>query len=370
LHPESNTSAKVPKPQTLNPEVLERLFLGFDGTELPGELVALLASGLAGVAIYSRNYKNLEGLRALTDAIRRRASQPVLIGIDQEGGTRFSLPLPFTAWPSPSELGALGDVALVEQVARAMARELRAAGVNLDFAPMLDLATNPASPVTSGRSFGADPQKVARMGVSCLRGLAAEGILACAKHFPGHGDAAVDPHVDLPRFDGTPERLTQQELVPFAAAVAAGVPLVMTAHILLPQLDPDRPASISPLVLDGLLRRHLRFDGVILADDLGMGAIARRYGPGESVVKTLEAGTDIAMLCHDSAAVPKAIDAVSRSIKEGRCEPAQWSAGRARIARLREELAASQPLPPLDLVGCAEHRALAQEIRARLAHAE
>ena len=251
-----------------------------------------------------------------------------------------------------------------------MARELRAAGVNLDFAPMLDLATNPASPVTSGRSFGADPQEVARMGVAFLRGLAAEGILACAKHFPGHGDAAVDPHIDLPRFDGTPERLTQQELVPFAAAIAAGVPLVMTAHILLPQLDPDRPASISPLVLDGLLRRQLHFDGVILADDLGMGAIARRYGPGESVVKTLEAGTDIAMLCHDSAAVPRAIEAVARSLEEGRFEPAQWSAGRARIARLREQLAAaSQPLPPLDVVGCAEHRALAEEIRARLAHA-
>lgn len=334
-------------------------------------MAALLASSLAGVAIYARNYNDPIGLRALTDAIRRAAKQPVLIGIDQEGGsTRFALPPPFTAWPSPSELGALDDVTLVEQVARAMARELRAAGVNLNFAPMLDLATNPASPVTTGRSFGANPKKVARMGVAFLRGLAAEGILACAKHFPGHGDAAVDPHIDLPRFDGTQDRLTQQELVPFAAAIAAGVPSIMTAHILLPHLDPDRPASISPAVLDGILRRQLQFEGVILADDLGMGAIARRYGPGESVVKTLEAGSDIAMLCHDSTVVPEAIEAVAQSLKEGRFEPAQWSAGRARIARLRERLrAASQPLPPLDVVGCAEHRALAEEIRARLAHA-
>lgn len=351
-------------------EVLERLFLGFEGTELPGEMAALLASGLAGVAIYSRNYNDLAGLRALTDAIRRAAKHPVLIGIDQEGGTRFSLPPPFTAWPSPAALGALDDIALVEQVARALARELRAAGVNLDFAPMLDLATNPASPVTSGRSFGADPRKVARMGVAFLNGLAAEGILACAKHFPGHGDAAVDPHIDLPRFDGTPQRLAQHELLPFAAAIAAGVPTIMTAHILLPQLDSDRPASISPPVLQELLRRQLRFDGVILADDLGMGAIARRYGPGESVVKTLEAGTDIAMLCHDSAAVPQAIEAVARSLKAGRFDPAQWSASRMRIARLRDHLqTVARPLPPLDVVGCAEHRALAEEIRARLAHA-
>jgi beta-N-acetylhexosaminidase len=325
---------------------------------------------LAGVAIYARNYTDPISLRALTDAIRRRAKHPVLIGIDQEGGSsRFALPPPFTIWPSPSDLGALDDVALVEQVARAMARELLAAGVNLDFAPMLDLATNPASPVTSGRSFGADPQKVARLGASFLRGLAGERILACAKHFPGHGDAAVDPHIDLPRFDGAMERLTRQELAPFAAAIAANVPTIMTAHILLPKIDPDRPASISPIVLDGILRRQLRFDGVILADDLGMGAIAQRYGPGESVVKTLEAGTDIAMLCHDDAVVPEAINAVAQSLADGRFEPPQWSASGKRIARLRERLhEASQPLPSLDVVGCAEHRALAKEIHARLAH--
>jgi len=366
LQPKSHHS---PPESHHSPEVLERFFLGFQGTSLPDELAALLESGLAGVAIYARNYTDLIGLRELTEAIRRAAKQPVLIGIDQEGGTRFSLPPPFTAWPSPSELGALDDVALTEQVARAIAYELRAVGVNLDFAPMLDLATNPKSPVTAGRSFGAEPQRVARLGVAFLRGLASEGVLACAKHFPGHGDAAVDPHIDLPRFDDTQDRLTQHELVPFAAALEAGVPLVMTAHILLPQLDPDRPASISHRVLDGLLRRRLRFDGIILADDLGMGAIARRYGPGESVVMTLEAGSDIAMLCHDVAAVPEAIAAIAESLEAGRFDPQQWSASRTRIARLREQIrTVAQTLPPLDVVGCAEHRALANEVRARLAH--
>jgi beta-N-acetylhexosaminidase len=293
-----------------------------------------------------------------------------LIGIDQEGGTRFSLQPPFTPWPSPSDLGMLNDPALAKRVARATARELRAAGVNVDFAPMLDLATNPASPVTTGRSFGADPQKVARLGAAVIHGLQAESITACAKHFPGHGDAAVDPHIDLPRFDGSPERLAQQELVPFAAAVAAGVPLIMTAHILLPQMDPDRPASISTKILGTLLRHQLQFEGVVLADDLGMGAIARRYGPGESVVKTLEAGTDIAMLCHDSAVVPEAIEALAASLAAGRFDQANWSASRTRIARLRERIRAAwqAPDPPLDVVGCDEHHALAEEVRARLAH--
>lgn len=350
-------------------QVLERFLLGFQGTDLPAEMAALLESGLAGVAIYPRNYHDLKGLRRLTDAIRRAAKQPILIGIDQEGGTKFSLQAPFTPWPSPADLGALGDIALTEQVARAMARELRAAGVNLDFAPMLDLATNPASPVTLGRSFGADPQKVAETGVAVLRGLAAERVLACAKHFPGHGDAAVDPHFDLPRFDGTAERLARHELAPFAAAIAADVPTVMTAHILLPQIDPERPASLSPRVLGGILREQLKFDGVILADDLGMGAIAKRYGPTESAITSLEAGTDIVMLCHDSSVIQTAIEAVAAHADAGRFDQQQWAAARRRIARLRERIgSASQPLPHIDAVGCARHRALAEEVRERLLH--
>jgi len=284
--------------------------LGFDGDSLPGELAEYLARGLAGVVLYQRNFKCAQSLRELTLAIRQAAGRPVLIGIDQEGGTRFSLREPFTAWPSAADLGRLGDVESAEQVALAMATELRAVGCNLNFAPMLDLHVNPESPVTKDRSFGSDPDLVARMGAVFDRGLRSGGVLSCAKHFPGHGDAAVDPHLDLPVFAGTRERLESAELVPFAAAVAAGVPLVMTAHILLPQIDSENPASLSRTMLEGVLRRRLRFSGVILADDLGMGAIAKRHGSGEAAVQSLLAGTDIAMLCHDWSAVAPAIAAV------------------------------------------------------------
>src|SRR5882672_3726428 len=224
--------------------VLARFMLGFDGEILPAELAGYLERGLAGVVLYNRNFRSVQRLRELTAEIRRAAGHPVLIGIDQEGGTRFALGEPFTAWPSAAELGRAGDVALVEQVARAMAVELRAAGCNLNFAPMLDLNVNPESPVTKDRSFGADPPLVAKMGVAFEQGLRAGRVLSCAKHFPGHGDTLVDPHLDLPVFAGTMERLESAELVPFAAAVAAGVPLVMTAHILLPQIDRERPASL------------------------------------------------------------------------------------------------------------------------------
>jgi len=367
---------KLPGKGPKSQEVLERFLLGFPGQELSGELAGLLAGGLAGVAIYPRNFRNIAELRQLTYAIREAAARPVLIGIDQEGGTKFSLGEPFTPWPSPAELGRLGDSSLVERMARAMARELRGAGVNLNFAPMLDLATNPESPVTSGRSFGSDPQHVSKMGCAFLRGLQAEGVLACAKHFPGHGDAAVDPHVDLPLFDGTRNHLIAQELIPFAAAIKTGVPLIMTAHILVQRIDSARPASLSRELLQSILREQLSFDGIILADDLGMGAIARRYENGESAIKTLEAGTDIAMLCHDWAAVAPALEAVAQAISKGkpatgrdtRIAARLTAQSRARIELLRQRLRQIEKTdaPPLDAIGCRAHRTLAATIRAKL----
>ena len=210
------------------------------------------------------------------------------------------------------------------------------------------------------------PNLVARMGAAFDRGLRSGGVLSCAKHFPGHGDAAVDPHLDLPVFAGTMERLESAELVPFAAAVAAGVPLVMTAHILLPQIDPENPASLSRAMLDGVLRRRLRFDGVILADDLGMGAIAKRYGPGEAAVQTLRAGTDIAMLCHDWSAVAPAIAAVRKAKQEGRFDEDEWRASFERIERACVQAEAAGPGPSIEILGCEEYQQLAEGIRARL----
>ena len=340
--------------------------LGFDGDSLPGKLAEYLARGLAGVVLYKRNFASAQGLRELTSAIRRAAGRPVLIGIDQEGGTRFALREPFTAWPSAAELGRLGDAESVERVARAMAAELRVVGCNVNFAPMLDLHVNPESPVTKDRSFGSEPHLVARMGAAFDRGLRSGGVLSCAKHFPGHGDAAVDPHLDLPVFAGTMERLESAELVPFAAAVTAGVPLVMTAHILLPQIDSENPTSLSRRMLDGVLRRCLRFDGVILADDLGMGAIAKRYASGEAAVQTLRAGTDMAMLCHDWSAVAPAIAAVRKAKQEAGFDEDEWRASLNRIERACVQAEAAGPGPSIEILGCKEYQQMAEGIRARL----
>jgi beta-N-acetylhexosaminidase len=344
---------------------LEKFLVGFEGASLPSELRDLLAQGLAGVAIFPRNFRTPDGLRSLCEEIRRAAERSALVAIDQEGGRKFSLPEPFTQWPSASELGALDDPALVERVARAMARELLAVGCNLDFAPMLDLHLQPMSPVTSGRSFGSAPERVARLGEAFLRGLAAEGVLGCAKHFPGHGDTHVDPHEDLPVFYGSMSRLEKTELVPFVRAIAASVPIIMTAHILLPLIDTDHPASLSRTAIHRLLRERLHYEGAILADDLGMGAIRKRHLPAKAAIETFRAGSDLALLCHEWSLVRPTIEAVVRALEKDELDRAELEQSHARIEHLRTLANDAPSAPPLDIVGCAEHRDLAREIRDR-----
>jgi beta-N-acetylhexosaminidase len=352
-------------------EVLEKFILGFFGHTLPSELRDYLAAGLAGVILFPRNFSGAEELFSLTQDIRRAAGHPVLIGIDQEGGTRFSLPRPFTQWVSPEELGRIGDPEIVERQAKAMARELRAAGVNLDFAPMLDLHLHPDSPVTKGRSFGSKPEEVAKLGEAVVRGFILGGILACAKHCPGHGDTTVDPHEGLPVFDGTLERLRGRELVPFASAATAGAFLMMTAHILMPEIDPDRPASLSPKILRDLLRDEMGYGGVILADDLGMGAVSRFAPPGELAVKTFAAGSDMALICHDWTIVPAALAGVAGADSESKIDQETRHLSHHAIENLhalqeiQEQLVQEDPLP-LSIIGCAEHRELVREVRSRL----
>jgi len=355
------------RPPQVPREVLEKFILGFEGRSLHHELRAYLAEGLGGVILFPRNFSTADELHSLTDEIRRAAGYPVAIAIDQEGGTRFSLPEPFTQWVSPEQLGRLDDADLVKRQSRALARELSVVGCNLDFAPMLDLHLQPNSPVTTGRSFGSDPKKVARLGAACARGLVAGGVLACAKHFPGHGDTAIDPHLDLPVFHGSRERLRKTELVPFAAAIAAKVPMIMTAHISLPAVDPDWPASLSHSALSQILREEMGYAGIILADDLGMGAIGKRWTPAEAASRTFLAGSDMALICHDWKLVRPALKGVAKALANGEFDREAWNSSRARIGALKSSLKNSREKnQPLSVVGCIEHRELARESRTKL----
>jgi beta-N-acetylhexosaminidase len=353
--------------------------VGFPGPSPSADLVALIHEGVAGVIYFRRNLTGgPEGAARLTTALQAEARvvgrAPLLVAADQEGGLVARLRTPFTEYPGGAEaLGLAGDERLAERFGRATAAELRAVGITVDFAPVLDVLTNPGNPVMARRAFGRDPDTVARLALAVARGLEAGQVASCAKHFPGHGDTDEDSHLALPVVRCDRARLDAVELPPFAAAVRAGVPMVMTAHVVYPALDPERPATLSPAIVDGLLRRGLGFEGVVVSDDLEMAAIADRFGWDEAVVKAVEAGCDLLLVCHRPDRQRAAVEALRRAVSTGRLSAARVEASLGRLARLAARYApaadpqvtAPDPARLADVVGCARHAALAAEIAAR-----
>ena len=274
-------------------EILGTLLPGFAGTDLPDWLRALLADGLAGVCLFGENVSSRDQLRRLTDDIRS-ANPSALIAIDEEGGdvTRLSADTgsPFAG---NALLGRIDDVELTRSVGERVGAELRAVGVNLDFAPDVDINSNPDNPVIGVRSFGASADLVSRHGAAWTRGLQSQGIAASIKHFPGHGDTSQDSHLALPVIDVSFDELRTRELEPFRAAVAAGAATVMTSHILLPRIDAQNPATFSAAILGGILRRELGFSGVVVSDALDMAGASGEIGIPVAASRAIQAGCDL-----------------------------------------------------------------------------
>lgn len=282
---------------SIDNRVLRHLCVGFDGPTVPDALADLLRRGVRSVVLFSRNYESPGQVRDLCRAIRALTDESITIAVDHEGGRVQRFREGFTPIPSMREVGERDDPAYAESIGRTIGRELRAVGIDMNFAPVLDIDTNPDNPVIGERSFGRDPERVAELGAAFIRGMQSEGVAACAKHFPGHGDTSVDSHFELPTVPHDLERLRQIELIPFKRAIEAGVAAIMTAHIMLPAIDPDRPATLSRRIVTGLLREELGFEGTIFADDLEMHAIAKRWGIAEAAEMAIEAGCDVAPVC-------------------------------------------------------------------------
>ncbi|MEV0714790.1 glycoside hydrolase family 3 protein [Asanoa sp. NPDC050611] len=274
---------------------------GFVGTTPPDWVRRWLGEGLGGVALFARNVRDPQQVAALTAALRAERAD-VLVAVDEEAGdvTRFESRTG-SSRPGNLALGAVDDVALTQEVAHDLGRELAAAGVNLDYAPDADVNNNPDNPVIGVRSFGADPALVARHTAAWIAGLQAAGVAACAKHFPGHGDTAVDSHHDLPRIPRDRAGLDAVELLPFRAAIAAGVQAVMTGHLLVPAIDPTLPATLSRSVLTGLLRDELGFEGAVITDGMEMRGLVDQFGFETAVVAALAAGADAICVGGDNA---------------------------------------------------------------------
>lgn len=287
---------------SLHADVGQLLVAGFDGTSLPVAVADALGGGrLGGVILFARNLETPEQVASLNMQVYDAAGDHPLpfVSIDQEGGRvqRLKEP-PFARWPPMAVVGARRDPDLTAKVGEAIGDELAEVGFNLDFAPVADVFTNPKNTVIGDRAFGTDVDTVARHAGALMTGLTISGVVPCAKHFPGHGDTALDSHFDLPVIEHGLERLQQVEIEPFRRLVAANVPMIMTAHVLVPALDARWPATLSNAWITGVLRRELKYGGVIVSDDMEMKAVADRWEIEELVERGLMAGVDLFLVCH------------------------------------------------------------------------
>ena len=337
--------------ETLRRAAATTLMPGFTGTVLPAWLETRLRAGLGAVCVFGENIVSPAQLRALTDSIYA-ANPDALIAIDEEGGdvTRLHYedgsPLPGNAI-----LGRLDDLPYTEELGRRIGGDLRETGVNLNFAPDADINSNANNPVIGVRSFGTSPRAVGDQVAAWTRGLQSVGVAACAKHFPGHGDTAEDSHHALPVVDRSLAELRERELVPFVAAIAAGTKSIMSSHIMLPQLDAERPATLSRTILQGLLREDLGYDGVIISDALDMTGASGEIGIPEAAARAIDAGCDL--LCIGTRNTDEQLetieDAILAAIEDGRLSAERVLDAAARVVALAADLRDEQrvsPVPP------------------------
>ncbi|MEB3103134.1 beta-N-acetylhexosaminidase [Ferviditalea candida] len=325
-------------------EKIGQMFMGgFHGTQPSREILTLIDEyRIGGVIYFKRNVREPEQVCRLSAMLQKAAARssglPLLIAIDQEGGMVTRIEEGITPMPGNMALGAAGQPQYCRDAARIAGEELRLLGINMNFAPCIDVNNNPDNPVIGVRSYGENPELVGRMGTAAILGYQEAGVAAAAKHFPGHGDTNTDSHLDLPMIRHSMERLHAVELVPFRQAVEAGVDAIMTAHIVFPALEPKPiPATLSRRVIEGLLRRTLRYEGVVVTDCLEMKAIADKFGVEEGAVMAVEAGADIVLISHLFSRQAAAIEAVLHAVESGRIPEARIDESVERLLRLKRK---------------------------------
>ena len=326
-------------------EKVGQLFqVGFSGTTPDKKIKDIIKNyHIGGIIYFSRNIENPEQTARLSNQLQDLSLNsgkgiPLLISADQEGGTVTRL-TGATHFPGNMVLGATQSSKLTRKFARGVGSELKNLGINMNLAPVLDVNNNPNNPVIGVRSFGEDPELVAKLGSSYIEGLQGEGVIACAKHFPGHGDTDTDSHLNLPVISHDRERLDKIELVPFKKAINSGIDSIMTAHIYFPTIEKEVgvPATLSRSVLTGLLRKELEYEGLIITDCMEMSAIADSYGTVEGAVRTLIAGSDTVLISHSYEKQIKAIEAVIGAVKSNRISEYSIDESLKRILKLKEK---------------------------------
>ena len=333
---------------------MRQLMHSFIGTQVPDEILNYIETGNIGaICLFSHNVESPQQLREMTrtmhDAARRGKQPPPIIGIDQEGGQLIAIMGGTTELPGNMALGATRSATLAQQAGDVLGRELLAMGVNMNFAPSVDVNNNPDNPVIGIRAFGDDPQHVGDLGLAMIEGMQAQGVIACAKHFPGHGDTKIDSHHGTPRIDHPLQRLHAVELKPFRAAIAGKVQAIMSAHIIYSAYDETTPSTLSHKIMHGLLREDLGFTGITITDAMDMHAVSS-LGHQFAVEQAILAGNDLILLGH----LPDQLEMITTLAHlENQAAVQRIQAARSQLAR---------DLPAFDVVGCDAHQAVAQKI--------
>jgi beta-N-acetylhexosaminidase len=348
------------------------MIIGVSGHALTAdEKKFIVSNNIGGVVLFGRNISDPKQVHSLCSEIQTLRHQmpektPLFIGIDMEGGRVARLKAPFTIWPPLKNLGDLDNATVTFHFANKMGLELNAVGINLDFAPCVDVFTNPKNTVIGDRSIGSDPEIVAKHASALVRGYIKSDIISCAKHFPGHGNTLVDSHEDLPVEDLDLQRLESLELIPFKRSIKARVDLVMTSHILFKNIDPEWPVTLSKKFLMKILRENFRYRGLIITDDLDMKAMVKNYDPKQIPVRAMQAGADLLLYCNEPLSPPRAIEALTEALSQGQLKKADLETSYKRILELKKDkITNPDPMPmeeALKIIGCPEHQALAQAI--------
>lgn len=328
---------------TLEEKVGQMMFYGVNGTNVDDKVVNLFEDQHAGgIILYGhRNFwgssldNNVKYVNSIKKANRQNSDIPLFIGFDEEGGSMSQLPQELMRTPSKGELGNTNDSSLATGIGAGTAKKLKLLGINTDFGTVLDINTNKNNPIIGVRSYGSTQEKVTEFGINELKVIQNEGVIPTVKHFPGHGDTEVDSHLGLPSLNHDLNRLKSTELVPFQTAINNGVDMVMTAHIMLPQIDKEYPATMSKKILTDLLRDEMGYKGVIITDDLEMQAISKNWDLGEAAIKSVEAGADILLVCHTIENQQKVYNAVVQGVNDGKIDENRIDESVRRILRLK-----------------------------------
>ena len=346
---------------SLREKVGQMMMVGFDGLRAPRHILQWLESGrIGGIYLFARNVRSPAQVARLITDCRRAAKVPILVGIDQEGGAVARLREGFTESPGAMALGASGDPKLAEDIAYMMGLELAALGVNWNFAPVADLAHQSDNPSVGTRAVGRAPQLVSDFVSAQIRGFQRAGVAATVKHFPGLGNSVIDTHDAMATVSAPLSSPYAEDLMPFRAAIAAGVSSVMLTHVVYEALDSGRPATLSQRIATGLLREELAYDGAVCTDCMEMKAITDRYGAGESAVLAVDAGLDLIMFSHSREAQEAAYEAVLEAVGRGRLSQERVDQSVARIQALERQYSLDHR-PALEIVGSSAHLARADE---------